>query len=98
MTEGVVERVPIPDPTRLTTEQLLRELASVRAILEAKSAGLVELFNARLIATDLHISQLWSVQDLVPRQITEKVDALRCLHEERFGHIEILLQERDRRF
>lgn len=96
MTEA--ERTPIPDPTRLTTAQLLRELGSARDILEATIAGKVELLNAHVGALNHQISQLWSVHDLVPRQIAEKVDTLRHLHEERLGHLESLLQERNLRF
>jgi hypothetical protein len=47
------ERPPVPDPTVLTTEQLLRETANIEKIVDAKTLGLRELLEARLDALDM---------------------------------------------
>ena len=76
---------PVPDPTLLTTQQLLREIGTVR-----------ELFDARLAAVDRSISVLQSGIDRVVSQVSSEVGQLRDLHSERFKSIEVRFIERDK--
>lgn len=43
------DRVPIPDPTRLTTEQLYREVGASRSVIEAGMRGKIEGVETRLL-------------------------------------------------
>jgi hypothetical protein len=40
--------VPVPDPTLLTTQNLLREIASLKELLESRSIGLNALFDEKI--------------------------------------------------
>ncbi len=77
---------PRPDPTVLTTQQLFREIASVRDILETRQDG-----------TDRAIGLLEAAFDRLPAVITAAVHVLQELHEEKFRSIEIQFKERDTR-
>jgi hypothetical protein len=46
---------PNPDPTIATTQQLLREIANVRELIESKSEGNLETINSRINALDAEI-------------------------------------------
>jgi hypothetical protein len=89
---------PVPDPTILTTQQLLREILATRELLEAKIAGNHDMIDMRLHGIDVGIGQLWTVNDTTPRQVDVKIDMLRHLHDEKFRSIEIQFRERDARF
>ena len=43
---------PVPDPTLLTTQQLLRELASLRELLEVRIDGLDRILSRRMDDAD----------------------------------------------
>jgi hypothetical protein len=77
---------PVPDPTVLTTQQLLRELGSVREIIET-----------RLDAMDKAISLIQAHSDKVPSLLDLAIEHLRTLHEEKFRSVQIQFQERDTR-
>src|SRR5580693_5239898 len=64
---------PIPDPTTLTTQQLLREISSTRQIIET-----------RLDGSDKAIELLRMHTDIIPKQIITAVSQLQQLHEEKF--------------
>jgi hypothetical protein len=64
---------PIPDPTVLTTAQILREVASTREIIET-----------RLNAMDKAIELLRTHTDMFPKRVTDAVEQLQQLHEEKF--------------
>ncbi len=70
--------VPIPDPTVLTTQQLQREIAASRDLVEVRIEGIREVFETRLEAMDK------TVQLFAP----EASDMFRELHGERFASIE----------
>jgi len=75
---------PRPDPTRLTTEQLVRELAGLKELLGSQIASL-QLQIDRLVVEDMRNGT----------EIVEHVDRLRELHEVRFAAIEQQFSERD---
>ena len=62
---GPSEGVPIPDPTVLTTEQLLRETAAISSLFDSKLRGMQSIFEERFnsVATQF---------DLVERQRVEQ--------------------------
>jgi hypothetical protein len=72
---------PIPDPTILTTQQLLREIASVREILESRLNGM-----------DRAIDLLQSQVDKSP-----SIGEMYAKHEEKFHSIQTQFSERDTR-
>jgi hypothetical protein len=77
---------PTPDPTVLTTQQLIREISSMREILEARMDG-----------TDKAILQLQRQVEHGRTEVQDKVGHLQELHEEKFKSIAIQFAERDTR-
>jgi hypothetical protein len=75
---------PRPDPTVLTTDQLRREIAALREIIETRMQGMDR-------ATQL----LQATTNRIPSDVDTKVDHLKTLHEEKFHSIEIQFHERD---
>lgn len=76
--------LPVPDPTALTTAQLLRELAWLR-----------ETINGRLAVGDLDRAWLKTELDKIPNYIEEKVSRWSSIHDERFKSVQTQFQERD---
>jgi hypothetical protein len=74
---------PVPDPTILTTQQLLRELSSLR-----------ELLTARLDAMDKATALLSETINRTPTAIHTAVTNIRNVYDERFQSVERLSQER----
>lgn len=81
-------RLPIPDPTTLTTEQLLRTTANLR-----------EVFETRLMGMDKAIGLLQAFADKSPTTaiVEQSVKELRLLTDEKFKSVETSLRERDTR-
>ena len=75
---------PIPDPTVLTTEQLRRELAGLREIIEA-----------RLDAMDVATRLLSETVNRTPTEIQSEIAHLRELSWERFDSISLQFAARD---
>jgi len=84
---------PVPDPTILTTQQLYREIAASREIIEA-NIGKIE---TRLTAMDTATELNKRATDQIPRLIDDKVCQLRKLCDEKFDSISIQFKERDTR-
>jgi Fe2+ transport system protein B len=81
------ESRPVPDPTTLTTQQLLRELAATREVIEARIDGMdkaIVLFQT-------------AIDKIFPLQVDSAIRQLRELHEEKFRSIAIQFAERDTR-
>lgn len=85
--------VPIPDPTALTTDQLLREIKSLKDLIETRLNGM-----------DSAIELRQSAWDRLPEAIDEKIAALKNVHsekfqvhEEKFRSIAVQFSERDTR-
>ena len=86
---------PVPDPTVLTTAAILREMQSLREILEGRIDGHRDLFNARIDGMDKAITLLQVITDRQPADVDRKVESLQKLHEEKFGSIQVQFKERD---
>jgi len=60
------DMVPRPDPTRLTTDQLIREMGSLRSILEAKYDGKIDVLKTRMDGNDTAlVAALQAAKELV---------------------------------
>lgn len=88
---------PNPDPTILTTQQLLREIATSRELVESKVDGLQAMFETRLDGMDKAIEILNKISDRAMSTIAESVSQLQKLHEEKFRSIATQFAERDTR-
>ena len=76
--------LPRPDPTALTTAQLLRELSSLR-----------EVLDTRLDAMDKATALLADTVNRTPTEIEKQISRLRELTDERFSSIDKQFAERD---
>lgn len=81
-----VESRPVPDPTLLTTQQLLREVGAAREVIETRLGGM-----------DKAIELLQAASDRYPQFVRAEVKQLQELHEEKFRSIAIQFMERDKR-
>ena len=75
---------PVPDPTALTTQQLLRELASLR-----------EIFETRLDGMDKAATVLSETVNRTPTAIQTAISNVREVYDERFAGIALQFTERD---
>jgi len=82
----VMGMIPIPDPTILTTQQLVGAVSSLREILEARIFGMEKL-----------IEQLVKQEHGLNTLIENKLEALTQIQNEKFRSIEIQFKERDTR-
>jgi hypothetical protein len=88
-------RTPVPDPTLLTTQQLVREIAAVRGILEAQIEAETNLTTARFVAVHEKIDHNSGLLREIPELIRSEILHLKNLHDERFVSIETQFKERD---
>jgi hypothetical protein len=91
-----------PDPTLLTTQQLLREIGLLREVLESRmsemsNASLLrhKILETRLDGMDKAIQLLQNLHDKFPTSVDEKISALKEIHEEKFGSVQTQFRERD---
>lgn len=82
--ESQPDRVPNPDPTTRTVDQLRRENQALREIIETRLNGM-----------DKAIELLQKATDKLPALIDAQVAALRVLHDEKFFSISTQFEERD---
>lgn len=82
---------PIPDPTVLTTEQLLRAIAAERDYVTGQIAVLIERLNGIDTATELRLKELARS----PMQMDEKIEVVTNLMSEKFRSINMTFKERD---
>ena len=85
-----VGSTPVPDPTVLTTQQLTREIAASREIVEAK-------YDTKLAGMDEATRLNKERTDKVPCMIKDAVTALERLHDEKFASVQKQFEERDTR-
>lgn len=78
--------VPRPDPTRLTTDQLRREIAGLREVIDARFVGIAH-------ETDLLRGRMAQIS----AEIGEKIKWQQDLQNEKFAGIQIQFTERDLR-
>lgn len=90
-------RLPIPDPTPMTTAALDRALSSLREILETNIEGVEQLLKTRLDGMDKAVDLLQDRASLQPGAVDAKILNLRTLHEEKFDSVQKQFTERDTR-
>ncbi len=84
---------PVPDPTILTTQQLLREMALFREVVETH----FNVVDTRFNGMDKAIQLIQSEADKVPSKTDIAINQLKDLHAEKFRSIETQFIERDTR-
>ena len=80
------DRVPIPDPTLLTTQALIREIAALKEVVFTRLDGMdeaIRIFNANITR--------------VPTDTDKQIQHLKELHDEKFTASEDKFVERDTR-
>jgi cation transport regulator ChaB len=87
------EGKPVPDPTVLTTEALIRAVAAERDYVDGVKAVLEERLRAIDVATRL----LNETVNRVPTDVTKQVSHLRELTDVRFDSVSTQFKERDTR-
>jgi len=97
LTKNIAGSVPVPDPTVLTTQALLREIEGLRERSSHDNTMLRELIEARLDGNDQAIVLLRSTTDKIPVSIDSAIKRLQDLHEEKFNSIQTQFKERDTR-
>lgn len=93
MSETDPDVTPRPDPTVLTTRQLIREVESVREICGKDK----EIIETRLLGNDRAIELLEKEKDRIPELISNAFRQLKELHAEKFASIDKQFLERDAR-
>jgi hypothetical protein len=78
------QHLRVPDPTELTTQQLLREIATLKELLEARFEGIDK-------ATELRQAHI----DRIPGLVAEQVNHLQNIQDEKFRSIAVQFTERD---
>lgn len=97
---GADGRIPVPDPTLLTTQQLERQIAALRLYIDTKlgdgpvGQSLRGIIEARLDGMDTALQLLQSAADRFPARIDEKIAALEKVHEEKFDALLDLMNEK----
>lgn len=86
---------PVPDPTLLTTQALVREIAALREVLEAKIDGERNVLATKIDGMAKAVELLQVISDRQPQDVDKKVTNLRILHEEKFHSIDVQFHERD---
>jgi cobalamin biosynthesis Mg chelatase CobN len=81
---------PVPDPTVLTTEQLLREISSLRSYIDGKFEVIQERLNGVDKATVLREENFKNFRS----RVDEKVQHLTDLRAEQFKTVEVRFKER----
>ena len=102
---GIVpESKPNPDPSLLTTQQLIRELAGLKELFDARLLRLEDVRKAELekvaVRFDGMDHALLLVRDLsdkMPAAVDEKIGSLAAVNNERFDSIQTQFRERDTR-
>lgn len=89
--------VPQPDPTVLTTQQMLREVSVLKELVEAQVHAVDRVVEQRFNGMDRALSLLQAKADKVPSETDVAVGNLQSLHEARFHQIDVQFSERDTR-
>ena len=88
---------PRPDPTLLTTQQLIREQAGLKELVLSIVEGNFKVIDTRLIGMDRALQLLHEQQEGRQQVIDVSIGQLRALHSEKFDSIAMNLDERDKR-
>jgi hypothetical protein len=77
---------PVPDPTLLTTQQLLREMSNLKEVIFTRLDGM----DRAMIVFNENITR-------VPTDVDKQVGHLKELHQEKFDGVQKQFEERDTR-
>jgi cation transport regulator ChaB len=95
---------PRPDPTFLTTQQLIRESAGLREMITSKLDAMeastilrLKVIETRLDGMDRAIDLVKQLTDKLPSQIDEKLSAKSYILEEKLASVQTQFKERDTR-
>ena len=88
---------PIPDPTYLTTQQLIREQAGLKELVLSVVEGNFKVIDTRLTGTDRALELLATQQGERQSNIDSSVAQLRALHDEKFTSLQTISTEIDKR-
>lgn len=89
----MVDSMPTPDPTVLTTEALTRAVQAERDYVD----GQLDVLRERLRAIDMATRLLNETVNRVPTDVTKEVTHLRELMDERLTSVGVQFKERDTR-
>jgi hypothetical protein len=92
-----VDGLPVFDPTERTMQQVLRDVAASREIIEARIDGIQNNLETRLQEREKAIELLQHAANRIPELVSQDVKHLQLLHEEKFSSIRNLLAEKDAR-
>jgi hypothetical protein len=79
------EWMPVPDPTKLTTEQLRRELATLREIIETRLDGMDRATDVANSQTNMLREEIEQIRGRLREETAAEVGQLRELLETRFA-------------
>jgi hypothetical protein len=89
--------IPIPDPTLLTTQQLYREIAIIRTLVDDRTSSVREVTDIRFKGLDTAIKLLSdNIIELTDRAVHE-AKTLQARLDEKFKSVQIQFEERDKR-
>ena len=88
---------PVPDPTVLTTQQLQREIAMSKDLLDVKMSGLRESVYGRFDSLEEVIRVLREQIARIRDGVNPAIEHLHALQNEKFKSIEIQFNDRDNR-
>lgn len=90
--------VPVPDPTVLTTQQLYREIAMMRELLEAKAGCQADALARHENEAQRRFIEIGQINTKFSELTLREVQQLKQLHDERFATVGMRFDERDKRF
>lgn len=79
---------PVPDPTKLTTKQLRRELATLREIIETRLLGMDRVTELANMQAAVNRDQVEQTRDRLRQETVAEVGQLRELLEARFDEMD----------
>jgi hypothetical protein len=97
--EGRLPRggVPVPDPTVLTTQQLLREIQLLRELLDVKNDSVKDILSSRMDSIDITIGLIEGHLKGITEGAANQISRLQELHNEKFESVQMMFMERDKR-
>jgi Fe2+ transport system protein B len=90
-------RVPVPDPTVLTTLQLQREIGLSRELVELKVSSVREVLSTRMDGVDTAIKLLEDRIQKIVERANHEIARLQEFHNEKFAGVELRFNEHDKR-
>jgi len=95
---SVMGSTPVPDPTVLTTQASEKAVANLKELMFTQVEALKELLESRFADRDRAITLLQDGASALPDMLSERVDRLQELHEQRFNVTEEKFKSIDKQF